>query len=61
MRYLVLLLALTGCATPEQRADRMLERFGPICTRLGFEPETDKWRECVLAQGNTSTLRRAIQ
>ena len=48
-------LCLLGCATPEQRAmkqqaemERMMAEYGPACSQLGFAPNTDLWRDCVL-------------
>ena len=50
-------LALAGCATPtpEERAARvqrdvenMIAVYGPACAKLGFEPESDPWRDCIL-------------
>jgi hypothetical protein len=52
MRYLLIAVLLAGCATPEQRADRMISRFGPICDKLGYEKDSDKWRDCVVSQSN---------
>ena len=52
---LVCFLGLTGCATPDQRAaqmqaeiDSMIATYGPACERLGYKPDDDKWRDCVL-------------
>lgn len=47
--------ALAACATPQERAaqiqadvDRMIVTYGPGCERLGYKPNEDKWRDCVL-------------
>lgn len=67
MRYAVVLLLLAGCAiTPEQRAATMISRFGPVCDKLGFQPNTDGWRNCVLqqagiAQSSAATFNAAMQ
>lgn len=67
MRYAVVLLLLAGCAiTPEDRAERMISRFGPVCDKLGFQAESDAWRNCVLqqagiAQQNAAAYSAAIQ
>lgn len=44
-----------GCATPAEQAARMereMERnilvYGPACEKLGFQRDTDAWRNCVL-------------
>jgi hypothetical protein len=50
------LLALAGCATtPEEKSaqvradvEQMIATYGPACDRLGFKPDDDKWRDCVL-------------
>jgi len=50
-------LVLAGCATPtpEERAARvqkdveyMIAVYGPACAKLGFAPESDPWRDCIL-------------
>jgi hypothetical protein len=48
-------LALAGCATPEERAARMqaeveemIQVYGPACETLGYKRDDDKWRECVI-------------
>jgi len=47
---------LVGCATPAERAaqaqrevERMVEIYGPACTRLGFKADTDPWRSCIIS------------
>jgi hypothetical protein len=50
MRYLLLILLLTGCVTQEQRAERHINRFSPYCEKLGYERNTDPWRQCVMEQ-----------
>lgn len=58
--YAVVLPAvLIGCATPEQKAQRYLEVYGPVCDKLGFEKNTDNWRNCVLGQANARNSRPA--
>ena len=53
--FLAAALALAGCATPEQRAaqwqwevDQMIVVYGPACEKLGYKPNDDPWRDCVL-------------
>jgi hypothetical protein len=59
MRTLLLLaisaLCLWGCSTPQERAlkqqadmERIMAEFGPACTRLGYAPNSDPWRNCVI-------------
>lgn len=41
MRYLWLLVLLSGCVTQEQRAADVLAAFGPYCEKLGYTKDTD--------------------
>jgi hypothetical protein len=52
---LMLIGMLAGCATPEQEAqynvrhmDYLITVYGPACDRLGFQRNTDQWRECIV-------------
>jgi hypothetical protein len=54
---LLIPLILAGCATltPEERAakverevDEMIRIYGPACEKLGFQSDSDPWRNCVL-------------
>ena len=47
MRYLLLVLLLSGCASPEQKAARDIVRYAPYCETLGYQPNTNDWRQCV--------------
>ena|SRR5437763_10935372 len=47
--------ALAACTTPQQRAahkeaevEQMMVIYGPACSRLGYRPNSDPWRSCVL-------------
>jgi len=53
MRLLLILLLLAGCATPEQKADKMVERYGPACSKLGYQADSDKWRDCIVAMNGS--------
>lgn len=51
----VLAVLLAGCATPGERAARvqqeveeMIAVYGPACERLGYQADTDAWRDCIL-------------
>jgi hypothetical protein len=64
MRNISLLLSLVflvACATPEQRgayiADHIERNFGPTCAAMGYEPGTDKYRDCKLSLFNADTQR----
>jgi hypothetical protein len=51
MRYVLLIaVLLAGCATPEQRADKAAEKFGPYCERLGLKAKTPEWAQCVQSE-----------
>lgn len=58
---LSLIALLTACATPEQRgayiADHIERTFGPTCKAMGYQPDTDKYRECKLSLFNADTQR----
>lgn len=57
---LIIVAFLSGCAiSPEQRADSLIARFGPVCDRLGFDRNTDAWRNCVLQQGGIAQSNAA--
>ena len=52
---LAVLQVAAGCATPQERAaavsrevDDMMQVYGPGCERLGYKPDSDAWRDCVL-------------
>jgi len=65
MRIAVLAAALllAGCATPQQRAQEMAayieENYGPTCVTLGYKPDTDAYRNCMLSMYNTDQVRNA--
>jgi len=58
---LSLIALLAACATPEQRgayiADHIERTFGPTCKAMGYQPDTDKYRECKLSLFNADTQR----
>lgn len=52
---LTLCAALASCATQEERAlqqqrniDKMIAIYGPACEKLGFQNNSDVWRNCIL-------------
>lgn len=63
---LVALIATLGaCATPAERAaamereiDRMVQIYGPACSKLGYKPDTDGWRDCVLNLNDQENFHR---
>jgi hypothetical protein len=69
MRSLTLLAALmlTACATPEQQAaqkqaeiDQMVRIYGPACAKLGYQPNSDQWRNCILHVSARDDMQRNI-
>lgn len=51
------MLLLAGCAglSPDERAalmtqevEEMIQVYGPACEKLGYQADTDPWRECIL-------------
>ena len=57
-------LALAGCATPQERAaqaqaemEGMMAVYGPACERLGYSPNDDRWRDCVLRMAARDDMR----
>ena len=51
---LLLILLLSGCATPEQRAERAIAKFAPYCEKLGYQQDTDGWRSCIQASDTSA-------
>lgn len=50
MRYFVIFLLLTGCVTQEQRAERDIAKYAPYCEKIGYERNTDQWRDCIMKE-----------
>jgi hypothetical protein len=55
---------LAACSTPQERAARkqaeveqMMATYGPACQRLGYTPDSDPWRSCVLQLNAQDDLR----
>ena len=53
--FIAAVLGLAGCATPAERAaqwqaevDTMIAVYGPACEKLGYKPDEDRWRDCVM-------------
>lgn len=71
MRVLLLTAAsafcLLGCASPQDRAlaqqqdvERMVAQYGPACTQMGFTPNTDPWRNCILRSSAPDGTRGGV-
>lgn len=51
MRYLLIVLILTGCARAQQyRADAMIWRDSALCDRLGYVRDSAEWKQCIVDQ-----------
>lgn len=52
MRYVLIALMLAGCTTASKVATNQMERditvYGPACEKLGFQKDTDAWRDCII-------------
>ena len=55
--FMILALSgfIAGCATDAERGaqqqreiERMMTIYGPACQKLGFNPDSDQWRDCIL-------------
>lgn len=52
---LLLALAATGCASPQDQARRAIERIGPYCEALGYTAGSDAWRACIQTENARRT------
>jgi hypothetical protein len=41
-------MLLAGCISPEQRAEKQMNINGPYCDKMGYQRDTDAWRDCVV-------------
>ena len=58
-------LTLVACATPAERAARMerevehmIQIYGPACSKLGYQPDSDPWRDCILSLNEQENMLR---
>lgn len=58
-------LLLAACSTPQERAamkqaemEHDMVVYGPACVRLGYQPNSDQWRNCVLQLSTRDELQR---
>jgi len=61
----VVMIFLAGCVTQAERAaqvqrdvDDMIRVYGPGCEKLGYKPDSDLWRDCVLRLSTKDSLER---
>lgn len=59
-------LLLAACSTPQERAakmqaemEHMMVVYGPACARLGYQANSDQWRNCVLQLSAKEEIERA--
>jgi hypothetical protein len=64
---LTLLFGFGGCTTltpaeraaqMEQEVDEMVQVFGPGCEKLGYQPDSDQWRACILQLNTGKAIER---
>ncbi len=62
-----LVVGLSGCAVlspaersvqMQQEVDEMIQVYGPACERLGYKPDSDPWRECILKLNTSKNIER---
>lgn len=66
---LSLILSLVGCASnplaEQEQATKLMaykiQVYGPACEKLGFEKDTDMWRECIQKEYEQTITRRQYQ
>jgi hypothetical protein len=58
---IALVCSLTACASPDQRAEQLAadikENYGPVCEKLGYEKDSEKYRDCMVSLFNADTIR----
>jgi len=68
--YMISLMALlAGCASDpaaeQARATKLMEHkiqvYGPACEKLGFEKDSNAWRECVQREYEQTILSQQYQ
>ena len=47
-------------ANAEREAYRLKEEYGQTCERLGYQAETDKWRDCLLEMENQRLIQQQM-
>ncbi len=52
---IILALSLAACATPEERAEAMIARYGPFCQKLGFTQGSESFAGCIMQQANSDS------
>ena len=50
-----------GCATVDEQAAQVVAAFGPYCTKLGYQPDTDAWRLCIQVEDSKAAAALSAQ
>jgi nucleoside-diphosphate-sugar epimerase len=58
-------LRLSGIYGPgrhhaEREANRLKQTYGHTCEKLGYQPETNKWRDCLLELENQNLMQQQM-
>jgi hypothetical protein len=63
--FLATIAFVAGCAgeaeliaQKQREVDQMVRIYGPACTRLGYQPDSNQWRDCVLRLSTKDSLDR---
>jgi hypothetical protein len=62
---LALIACVAGCASQaeliaqkQREVDRMIQLYGPACEKLGYQANSDPWRDCILRLSTKDSLDR---
>lgn len=64
MRYLILLLLLSACVpnpTKEERIQAAINQASPTCEALGYNRNSEPWRQCVMQFLSRPQPRRLLR
>lgn len=61
MRYLLIAALLVGCSTPAQRAEKDIAKYAPYCEKLGYQKDSDQWRDCIQKQSAADDAPRQVR
>ena len=42
----------------EREIDKMIQVYGPACEKLGFQADSDQWRDCILRLSEKDSYER---
>lgn len=66
VHFLILTTLVAGCATSpaertaqaEREVNQMVQIYGSACSKLGYKPDSDAWRNCVLHLAAQDDMKR---